>query len=70
MLNPRVLLTLAFKKMLYDNSRKMGNPVPLAPSGVAMDGDLWGGNSWCHLSQCIVAKSYTLKIAILLHYSR
>ena len=31
MLNPRVLLTLAFAKMLYDNSRKMGNPVPLAP---------------------------------------
>ena len=29
MLNLRVLLTLAFKKMLY--SRKMGNPVPPAP---------------------------------------
>ena len=25
MLNPGALLTLAFKKMLYDNSRKMGN---------------------------------------------
>ena len=44
MLNPTVLLTLAFKKMLYDNSRKMGNPVPPAPSGVAMDGDTWGWN--------------------------
>ena len=32
MLNPRVLLTLAFKKMLYDNSRKIGNPVSLAPA--------------------------------------
>ena len=31
MLNPRMLLTLAFKKMLYDNSRKTGNPVPPAP---------------------------------------
>ena len=30
MLNPRILLTLAFKKMLYDNSRKIGNPVPPA----------------------------------------
>ena len=30
---------LAFKKMLYDNSRKMGNPVLPASSGVAMDGD-------------------------------
>ena len=29
MLNFRVLLTLAFKKMLY--SRKMGNPAPPAP---------------------------------------
>ena len=28
--NPRVFLTLAFTKMLYDNSRKMSNPVPLA----------------------------------------
>ena len=32
MLNPKVLLTLAFKKMLYDNSPKMGNPVSLAPA--------------------------------------
>ena len=48
MLNPRVLLTLAFKKMLYDNSRKMGNPVFPAHSGVAMDGDTWGGILWCH----------------------
>ena len=47
MLNPRVMLTLAFKKMLYDNSRKMGNPVPLPPvvllwmvtSGVEFHGD-------------------------------
>ena len=39
---------LAFKKMLSDNSRKMGYPVPPAPSGVAMDGDNWGGISWCH----------------------
>ena len=31
-LNPGVLLTLAFKKMLYDNSRKMGNPVSPAPA--------------------------------------
>ena len=30
MLNPRVLLTLAAKKMLYDTSRKMGNLVPPA----------------------------------------
>ena len=30
MLNPRILLTLAFKKMLYDNSRKISNPVPPA----------------------------------------
>ena len=36
MLYPRVLLTLAFKEMLYDNSPKMGNPVP--PSAVAL---LW-----------------------------
>ena len=27
MLNPRILHTLAFKKMLHDNSRKIGNPV-------------------------------------------
>ena len=32
MLNPGALLTLAFKKMLYDNSRKMGNPVSPAPA--------------------------------------
>ena len=32
MLNPRVLLKLTFKKMLYDNLRKMGNPVSLAPT--------------------------------------
>ena len=32
MLNPKVLLTLAFKKMMYDNLRKMGNLVSLAPS--------------------------------------
>ena len=32
MLNAKVLLTLAFKKMMNDNSRKMGNPVSLAPS--------------------------------------
>ena len=32
MLNPTVLLTLAFKKMLYDNSRKLGNPVSPAPA--------------------------------------
>ena len=48
MLNPRVLLTLAFKKMLYDNSREMSNPVPPASSGVAIDSDSWGGLSWCH----------------------
>ena len=30
---------LAFKKMMYDNLRRMGNPVPPAPSGFAMDGD-------------------------------
>ena len=29
-LNPRMLFTLVFKKMLYDNSRKMGNPVTFA----------------------------------------
>ena len=28
----KVLLTLAFKKMMYDKSRKMGNPVSLAPA--------------------------------------
>ena len=27
MLDPGALLTLAFKKMLYDNSHKIGNPV-------------------------------------------
>ena len=32
MLNAKVLLTLAFKKMMYDNSGKMGNPVSLAPA--------------------------------------
>ena len=32
MLNYRVVLTLALKKMLYDNSRKMGNAVPSAPA--------------------------------------
>ena len=32
MLNPRVLLKLTFKKMLYDNSRKMGNPVSSSPA--------------------------------------
>ena len=33
MLNPRLLLKLVFKKMLSDNSRKMGNPVvPSAPA--------------------------------------
>ena len=31
MLNPRVLLILAFKKMLHDNSSKMGDPVLFAP---------------------------------------
>ena len=30
MLNPRILLTLTFKKMLCDNSRKISNPVPPA----------------------------------------
>ena len=45
MLNPRVLLTLAFRKILNDDSCKMGNHVPLALSGVAMDGDSWGGMS-------------------------
>ena len=30
--NPRVLLTLAFKKMVYDYSRKTGNPVSLVPA--------------------------------------
>ena len=29
-LNPRILLTLALTKMLYDNLRKIGNPVPRA----------------------------------------
>ena len=48
MLNPKVLLTLAFKNMLYDSSSKMINPVPAASSGVAIDGDTWGGFSWCH----------------------
>ena len=48
MLNPRELFTLASKKILYGNSRKMGNPVHSAPGGVAMDGDTWGGISWCH----------------------
>ena len=42
MLNSKALLALALKKMLYDNSRKMGNPVLPAPCGVAMDGDIWG----------------------------
>ena len=32
MLNAKVLLTLAFKKMMYDNSGKMGNSVSLAPA--------------------------------------
>ena len=32
MLNAKVLLTLAFKKMMYDNSGKMGNPVSFAPA--------------------------------------
>ena len=32
MLNAKVLLTLAFKKMMYDNSGKMGNPVSLVPA--------------------------------------
>ena len=32
MLNFRVLLTLAFKKMINDNLRKMGNSVPSAPA--------------------------------------
>ena len=32
LLNPKVLLTLIFKKLLYDNSRKMGKPVSLAPA--------------------------------------
>ena len=36
MLNPGALLTLAFKKMLYGNSRKMGNPVSPAPALCAM----------------------------------
>ena len=31
MLNPRVLLALVLKKMLYDDLRKMGNPIPSAP---------------------------------------
>ena len=32
MLNPGALLTLGFKKMLDDNTRKMGNPVSPAPA--------------------------------------
>ena len=32
MLNPSVLLTLVFKKMLCDDPRKMGDPVPSAPT--------------------------------------
>ena len=35
MLNHRVLLTLACKKMMYNNSRKMGILFILPPSGVA-----------------------------------
>ena len=31
MLNPGALLTLAFKKMLYDNSRKMGEEGFISP---------------------------------------
>ena len=31
MLNPGTLLTLAFKKMLYDNSRKMGEEGFISP---------------------------------------
>ena len=31
MLNPGALLTLAFKKMLYDNSRKMGKKGFISP---------------------------------------
>ena len=30
MLNPKILLTLAFKNMLNDNLRKISNPVPPA----------------------------------------
>ena len=70
MLSLRVLLALAFTKMLYSNLHKMGNPVPLAPSGVAMDVDTWGEISWYHSLQCIVAKNYILKIMVLLHCSR
>ena len=33
MLNPRILLTLAFKKMMYDILREISNPVPLALQG-------------------------------------
>ena len=32
MLNPGVLLTLAFKNMLCDDPRKMGDPVSPAPA--------------------------------------
>ena len=32
MLNPGVLFTLVLQKMLYDNSRKMGNPGTFAPA--------------------------------------
>ena len=43
MLYPRILLTLAFKKMLYDTSRKISNPVLLAlRSGVAKNGNTRG----------------------------
>ena len=43
MLNPRILLTLAFKKMLYDNSGKISNLVPPAlQSCVAKDGNTRG----------------------------
>ena len=33
MLNPRILLTLAFKKMMYDILREITNPVPPALQG-------------------------------------
>ena len=46
MLNPRVLLALAFKKMLYDDSRKIGNPVPPALQ--------WRCYGWLHLGRNFV----------------
>ena len=42
MLNSRILLTLAFKKMLYDNSGKKAILFLLPSSGVAEDGNTRG----------------------------